>query len=118
MKKLFLIFVIVLSGCSVAENQQEEFDLFSEYYQECVDYCNADNDWLDACGHPKFDVDSCAKQAWNDGCDNWWCSEQIEFIEEYDYALKIASGLRDEVCGHYDNRGSPFRLPPTESYCR
>jgi len=117
MKRLLLILWIVLQGCGAGDKTEgNDFDLFTEYYAECIRYCEADIEWLDACGYTPYDVEDCVRQAWDDGCGNWWCVERIVWIDGINYATEIAAGNREQMCTSYDSR-TGMKLPQTELYC-
>jgi len=114
MKKLFLIVALVLSSCGGIEGN--DFDLFNEYYSDCVEYCTADAKWSGACGYALLDLEACTRHVWDAGCANMWCAARVITINETDYEFQIASGNRDEYCVLYDAR-TDKALPEVSSVC-
>ena len=114
MKKLFLIVALVLSSCSGIEGN--DFDLFNEYYSDCVEYCTADTAFANACGFAILESKTCTRFVWDQGCENYWCESRLITFEQANYEYEIAAGNRDIVCEEYDNRPD-VKTPPLARKC-
>lgn len=62
----------------------EEYDWFSEHYSECIDLCEAGNEWLRACRYTDLvrRVEDCTLELWELGAKPCACEYHAEAYRE------------------------------------